>query len=181
VSLSRAFITAAVILALCSQGRSDPAPVIHYAPIENLEHVDVDLIDRAQHEIDMAAYVLTDWPILQALTRAADRGVNVRIYLDGTQLAEREPAKVFNDLAETPGVEIRIKHKSSAPMHLKSYQVDGKLPRTGAANFSASGLKRQDNDLIIIESADAAAAFKRDFDAQFAKGETLPAHGSSDR
>jgi len=45
-------------------------------------------------------------------------------------------------------------------MHLKSYQIDGKLLRTGAANFSASGLKRQDNDLIVIESAVAAAAFK---------------------
>ena len=70
---------------------------------------------------------LTDWPRLQALTRAADRGVKVRIYLDGTKLAEREPAKVFNDLAETPGVEITIKRKSSDLMHLKSYQIDGRL------------------------------------------------------
>jgi phosphatidylserine/phosphatidylglycerophosphate/cardiolipin synthase-like enzyme len=38
----------------------------------------VALIDRAEHEIDMAAYVLTDWPVMQALTRAADRGVKVR-------------------------------------------------------------------------------------------------------
>jgi phosphatidylserine/phosphatidylglycerophosphate/cardiolipin synthase-like enzyme len=98
------------------------------------------LIDRAEREIDMAAYVLTDWPVMQALTRAADRGVKVRIYLDGTQLAEREPAKVFNDLAETPGVEIRIKHENSAPMHLKSYEIDGRMLRTGAVNFSASGL-----------------------------------------
>jgi hypothetical protein len=29
---------------------------------------------------------------------------------------------------------------------------------TGAANLSASGLKRQDNELIVIESAEAAAA-----------------------
>ena len=29
------------------------------------------LIDRAEHEIDLAAYVLNDWPIVQALTRAA--------------------------------------------------------------------------------------------------------------
>jgi len=43
----------------------------------------VELINRAEHEIDMAAYVLTDWPVMQALTRAADRGVHVRIYLDG--------------------------------------------------------------------------------------------------
>ena len=153
--------------------RADPAPVIHYAPAENLEHVDVALIDRAEHEIDMAAYVLTDWPIMQALTRAADRGVKVRIYLDGTQLAEREPAKVFHDLAETPTVEIRTKRDHGAPMHLKSYQIDGRLLRTGAANFSASGLKRQDNDLVVIESADAAAAFKRAFDARFSSGETL--------
>jgi phosphatidylserine/phosphatidylglycerophosphate/cardiolipin synthase-like enzyme len=173
VSLSRASIAAAVVFALCSQGRSDPAPTIHYAPIENLEHVDVALIDGAQHEIDMATYVLTDWPVMQALTRAADRGVKVRIYLDGTQLGEREPAKVFNDLAETPGVEIRTKHKSSAPMHLKAYQIDGKFLRTGAANFSASGLKRQDNDLIVIESAGAAASFKCNFDARYASGEVL--------
>jgi phosphatidylserine/phosphatidylglycerophosphate/cardiolipin synthase-like enzyme len=47
------------------------------------------------------------------------------------------------------------------------------LLRTGAANFSASGLKRQDNDLIVIESVDAAAAFKHNFDARFASGETV--------
>ena len=167
-------IAACLLLVSLAPGVAEPAPIIHYAPTENLEHIDVALIDRAEHEIDMAAYVLTDWPVMQALTRAADRGVKVRIYLDGAQLAEREPAKVFLDLAETPGVEIRIKNKTSDPMHLKSYQIDGRLLRTGAANFSASRLKRQDNDLIVIESAEAAASFKRNFDARFASGEALP-------
>ena len=78
------------------------------------------MIDSAEREIEMAAYVLTDWPVMQALTRAADRGVAIRIYLDGTQLAEREPAKVFLDLAETPGVEIRVKRKSSDPCTLRA-------------------------------------------------------------
>jgi phosphatidylserine/phosphatidylglycerophosphate/cardiolipin synthase-like enzyme len=53
-------------------------------------------------------------------------------------------------------------------MHLKSYQIDGLLLRTGAANFSASGLKGQDNDLVAIESGQAAASFKRNFDVRFA-------------
>jgi phosphatidylserine/phosphatidylglycerophosphate/cardiolipin synthase-like enzyme len=70
-------------------------------------------------------------------------------------------------------VEIRTKHKPAAPMHLKSYQIDGKLLRTGAANFSASGLERQDNDLIVIESTEAAAVFKRAFDARFVGAEAL--------
>jgi hypothetical protein len=37
----------------------------------------------------------------------------------------------------------------------------------------ASGLNRQDNDLIVSENAEAAAAFKHNFDARFASGETL--------
>jgi PLD-like domain len=82
-------------------------------------------------------------------------------------LSERDPARVFQDLAVTPGVEIRTKRDHGAPMHLKSYQIDGRVLRTRAANFSARGLKNQDNDLIVIESAKAAEAFKREFDAQF--------------
>jgi len=117
----RARIAACLLLASFSPCAADPAPAIHYAPAENLEHIDVALIDRAGHEIDMAAYVLTNWPVMQALLRAADRGVQIRIYLDGPQFAEREPAKAFRDLAETPGVEIRIKQDTGAPMHYSTY------------------------------------------------------------
>ena len=58
-------------------------------------------------------------------------------------------------------------------MHLKRYQIDGRVLRTGAASFSASGLKRQDNDLVVVESAEAAEAFNRVFYARFASAETL--------
>jgi phosphatidylserine/phosphatidylglycerophosphate/cardiolipin synthase-like enzyme len=172
-TVSRLALTAGIFLVSLAPCAADPAPVIHYAPGENLEHVDLALIDGARYEIDMAAYVLTDWPIMQALTRAADRGVKVRIYLDGAQLAERAPTAVFQDLAATPGVEIRFKQPGAPLMHLKSYQIDGHLLRTGAANFSASGEKRQDNDLIVIESVEAAAGFKRVFDVRYSGGEVL--------
>jgi phosphatidylserine/phosphatidylglycerophosphate/cardiolipin synthase-like enzyme len=62
----------------------------------------------------MAAYVLTDWPVMQALTRAADRGVAIRIYLDGTQPAEREKAKVFNDLAESRKIQYALLSKQDS-------------------------------------------------------------------
>jgi phosphatidylserine/phosphatidylglycerophosphate/cardiolipin synthase-like enzyme len=162
-----ALLTGAALLTVCQSSRAEcgarpaaPAAAIHYAPAENLEHIDVELIDSARREIDFAAYVLTDWPIMQALTRAANRGVKVRIYLDATQFAEREPTRVFEKLAHAPSVEIRVKRESSAFMHLKSYAIDGQLLRTGAANFSASGLKRQDNDLVVIQSSATAAAIR---------------------
>ena len=49
-------------------------------------------------------------------------------------------------------------------MHLKAYAIDGVLLRTGSANFSASGENAQDNDLIVIRDAGAAAKFDVHFE-----------------
>jgi hypothetical protein len=101
----------------------DRGLTIHCAPAENLEQIDVALIGRAEHSIDMAAYILTDWPVMQALARAARRGVKVRVYLDGVELSKDEEQASFSELAATPGVEMRVK-RDSALMHLKSYAID---------------------------------------------------------
>jgi hypothetical protein len=52
--------------------------------------------------------------------------------------------------------------------------VTALVSNTGAANFPAFGLKRQDNDLIVVESTEAAAGFKRAFDVRFGSGQVLP-------
>ena len=115
---------------------------IHYAPAENLERVDVDLLRSAHTKIDMAAYSLTDWPVIDALIDAHRRGVAVRIVLDPSQ------QHALDRLREITG---SIRMKAPGPyMHLKSYAIDGRILRSGSANLSASGLKQQDNDLIIV-------------------------------
>ena len=44
-------LTAVFFLASLAPCGADPAPVIHYAPAENLEHIDVELIDGGGHAI----------------------------------------------------------------------------------------------------------------------------------
>ena len=44
---------------------------IAYAPETNLSEIDVSLIENAATSIDLAAYVLTDWAIIEALNDAA--------------------------------------------------------------------------------------------------------------
>jgi len=82
-------LTAGTFLAPLTPCFADPVPFIHYVAGEKLS--DVAAIDRAGHEIDMAAYELRDWTIIQALIRAADRGVKAHIYLDGV-LADSKPS-----------------------------------------------------------------------------------------
>jgi len=133
-----------------------------YGPGEGFGSVDARLIGDARHSIDMAAYVLTDRSLMSALGRAAMRGVRVRIYLDGEDMGRG--AYAIEEIADAPNVEVRRKGRSRDLMHLKSYQVDGRLLRSGSANFSVSGEVYQDNDLVVIESPQAAARFREAFE-----------------
>jgi hypothetical protein len=45
MTLFRRSLTAVFFLASLAPCSADPTPVIHYAPVENFEHIDVALID----------------------------------------------------------------------------------------------------------------------------------------
>jgi len=155
------------ILPLLLAGAKAATLDIHYAPAENLEAIDVDLINQAGLSIDMAAYVLSDAAVIEALCDAADRGVAVRLYLDaGEYLAQ---AQALGGLFARVGVDARVK-TGGALMHMKAYAVDRERLRTGSGNFSRSGLSRQDNDLVVIDDARAVERFEREFEAIFAGG-----------
>ncbi|MBY6244083.1 phospholipase D-like domain-containing protein [Methylosinus sp. Sm6] len=139
-----------------------------FAPRDDLEAIDVRLIDGARERIDFAAYVLTSTPVIDALTRAAQRGVVVRVYRDGRDARQpRKLAEAIDRLAAELRVEIRYKGSPAPFMHLKSYTVDGRLLRTGAGNFTHGGLKRQDNDLVVVDCASAISTFQAAFEAMW--------------
>ena len=66
-------------------GRGGASVEIHYAPHEDLERIDVDVIDNAERSIDMAAYVLSDRAVIEALTRRR------RSRRDDPALSRQEP------------------------------------------------------------------------------------------
>jgi len=171
----------------------------HYAPAENLERIDRDLLASAHRSIDLCAYSLTDHVILEAIQGAAQHGVRVRIYLDRVQTEgelkreQRRPAKasdnnsradsedndgdlsggVLASLNHTTNITVRIKH-SRTLMHLKSYAIDGSLLRSGSANFSPTGEKRQDNDLTITHDPAAIDRFERNFESIWGRPDNDP-------
>jgi phosphatidylserine/phosphatidylglycerophosphate/cardiolipin synthase-like enzyme len=153
-----------------------PQAQIHYAPRENLESVDAREIGRAQLSIDMAAYVLSDPRIIEALTDAAERGVLIRLYLDRSQFAEHGPTRggLIEALLAHPNVAARVKGEGVL-MHLKAYAVDGEALRTGSGNFSRSGLANQDNDAVIITDPATVDAFETNFERIWARAQNIGA------
>ena len=128
------------LFASIAPATADPVEV-HYAPVENLERVDVALLQSARSKIDLTAFSLTDWSVIDALVDAHRRGVVVRVVLDPS---ERHALDRLTEVSDG------IRMKAAGPyMHLKSYSI---------------GLKQQDNDIIIIHEPAAARAFDARFE-----------------
>jgi phosphatidylserine/phosphatidylglycerophosphate/cardiolipin synthase-like enzyme len=147
------------------------APVrVAYGPAPGFETLDPELIGQAQKSIDMAAYVLSDQRVIEALSAAASRGARIRLYFDPEQF-RRVGGQNDNVVALTnqPNVQAKIKAEQNDMMHLKAYAVDGRWLRTGSTNFSWSGETRQDNDIVIVDSPQAAEQFTRQFEKLWAR------------
>ena len=157
-----------------------PPPQIHYAPRENLESLDARELGRAQLSIDMAAYVLSDAHVIEALIDAAERGVVIRLYFDRSQFAEHGPTRggLIEALLAHPNVAARVKGEGVL-MHLKAYAVDGEALRTGSGNFSRSGLAAQDNDAIFITDQRTVDAFEANFERIWARAQNIGALDAS--
>ncbi len=171
-----AAFTAVLILPVTTWGRSGTQVEIHYAPRENLESVDAQEIGRAELYIDMAAYVLSDPRIIEALIQAAERDVVIRLYLDKSEFVEHGAIRggLVEALLAHPNVAARVKGEGVL-MHLKAYAVDGEVLRTGSGNFSRSGLASQDNDLILVIDQAVVDAFEANFEQIWARAQNTGA------
>ncbi|HXE92142.1 MAG TPA: phospholipase D-like domain-containing protein [Terriglobales bacterium] len=147
----------------------------HFSPGENLERLDVDRLRSAQQNVDIAMYAFTDKYIAETLVGLAQRGVRIRLYRDRSQYQqEQENAARYRDASTTDmlrgqtNIQIRVKASGRRDlMHLKSYVVDGTLLRDGSANWSAAGLKRQDNNAHFTNDPAQVRAFQQAFEAMW--------------
>jgi phosphatidylserine/phosphatidylglycerophosphate/cardiolipin synthase-like enzyme len=90
----------------------------------------VGLIREAAKQIDMAAYVLTDSAVIEALRDASARGVKVRIWRDASEAARLNEFDVETQLGgRAPGIELRSSAPGGELMHLKGYSSSAPASR----------------------------------------------------
>ena len=141
-----------------------------YSPGTNLERAELTQLETATRSVDVAMYGFTDRELGEELASLARRGVRIRVYRDREQFAQEMQfgGPTTTSILLAAGIEVRVKGARDL-MHLKSYAVDGRLLRSGSANWSPTGLKRQDNDVLYEASPEAIERFGRKFEEMWSK------------
>ena len=121
----------------------------------------VKAIDAARLSIDIAAYSLSLNSVRNALLRAHDRGVTVRIVMESTNMDRSDPQIMIE-----AGIPI-IGDNSQGLMHDKFLVIDKSEVWLGAMNFTDSGAYEDNNHLMRIHSTKIAEDFSVEFKEMF--------------
>ena len=140
-----------LLLALCCHGprvRTEAGRNIkaYFTPGGSPTAAIIKALDNAKKSVHVQAYSFTSAPIAEALKRAHDRGVTVRVILDKSQKHERHTSATFLIRAGIP-VWIDRKH---AIAHNKVMIVDSAIVITGSFNFTRSAEERNAENLVVI-------------------------------
>jgi phosphatidylserine/phosphatidylglycerophosphate/cardiolipin synthase-like enzyme len=121
----------------------------------------VEAIDAVRLSIDVAAYSLGLNSVRNALLRAHDRGVTVRIVMETGNMDRSDPQILME-----AGVPI-VGDNSDGLMHNKFMVLDKSEVWLGSMNFTDSGTYEDNNNLIRIHSAELAEDYIKEFEEMF--------------
>jgi len=144
---------------VASQDEAD----FHDSPVEGAL---VTALDGAQQTVDMAIYELESQPITDALIRAKERGVQVRVVTDGTDGLE-SPDATFDQL-ELADIPIVSDGTRRGYMHNKFVVIDGLYVWTGSTNLKPNAFYRNNNNAMLIRSSRLAQNYTAEFEELFA-------------
>jgi phosphatidylserine/phosphatidylglycerophosphate/cardiolipin synthase-like enzyme len=120
-----------------------------------------DSIDSARLSVDVAAYSLSLNSIRDALLRAHDRGVQVRMVMESDNLDNYDPQQL-----KDAGILI-LGDRREGLMHDKFVVIDNSEVWTGSMNFTDSGTYKDNNNLIRIHSLKIAEDYTKEFEEMF--------------
>ena len=133
----------------------------YFSPNRGSAGVIIGFIDRCNISIDAAVYSITHDMISDALVRAKNRGVNVRVITDKTQSSSRWSDDEKLEEANIPVLKLgRAWHGS---MHNKFIIGDGRAVGTGSFNWTKNADKRNSENFVIIRLAYVVREFEKEF------------------
>ena len=142
---------------------------VYFSPNGGAAHALIKRIEGAKKSIDVAMYAFTSSDLAWALVKAHEKGIDVRVLLDGDFIKNKYSKHNF---LSKRGVNVRIDKshllqpgKIKGCMHHKFAIIDDKILITGSYNWTASAEKRNDENLLIFNNApDLVKVYRKEFD-----------------
>jgi phosphatidylserine/phosphatidylglycerophosphate/cardiolipin synthase-like enzyme len=128
----------------------------------------VALINDAQSSIDVAAYELDLENVADALIKAHEDGVAVRLVTDTDNVDETAVQNI-----RRAGIPVVDDDRNSI-MHDKFVIIDGDTVLTGSWNLTENGTYRNNNNAIVIHSTALAENYETEFEEMFVNKEFGP-------
>ncbi|KAF9197694.1 hypothetical protein BGZ49_001760 [Haplosporangium sp. Z 27] len=127
---------------------------------DSFQHL-LDTIHKAQRSLDICVYTITDNEIANAVIKAHERGVRVRIITDDEKVDDL--GSDIRRLAGQGDIPVRMDN-TPAFMHHKFVIVDDALVANGSYNWTKGARFHNREDLSLTNSAKAVHAFKQEFE-----------------
>ena len=117
---------------------------IFFSPRGDIAEEIIRQMDNAHEYIDIAIYSFTYEPVAEAIIRAKNRGVKIRILMDKEQSKGKYSKYKF---FLNKGIAV-IQDRRSGYMHNKIAIIDGRILFTGSYNWSKSAEERNEENLL---------------------------------
>ena len=143
---------------------------VFFSPRGGCEEAILAQLDGAKRYIHVAMYAFTSRYLAQALVRAKDRGVEVKVVLDRSFQEESNYSK--GDFLRRKGIPVKLISPAmlrglrviKGLMHHKFAVVDGSVVITGSYNWTARAERvNYENLLIFVNSPGLAQAYEEEF------------------
>ena len=134
---------------------------VFFSPSKKCENGLIELINTAEKNIDVAVYSINNANIVEALKKAHDKGIKIRILTDRLQAAGKSSkVKELHDY----GLNVRV-HSQFKIEHNKFAIFDGKKASTGSYNWTKpASEKNSENCVFFTEYNDTVADYQKRFD-----------------
>ena len=131
----------------------------------------IQLINSAQTSIHIASFEFDLTPVAEALIEAKNRGVDVKWVTDDKNGLESDikPGRGQFALLTAAGIAVQDDAGRSALMHNKFWIFDDQTVWTGSTNITASGIFKQNNNVLVIRSSEIAYIYEREFQELWSK------------
>ena len=139
---------------------------VYFTPPANAVTAIIKAIDASEREVLVQAYGFTHNGIAQALVRAHQRGVSVRVLLDKKSASSN---RYVIGVLQNAQIHVRQDGKH-AIAHNKVMVIDLRTVITGSFNFTNSAATRNAENFLILKSEDLAQQYRLQWTSHWAHG-----------